>query len=182
MILNSKYNNFVIKFLPDFVPKEIREKYLKFIKRFPIPFDNVLDYLNFTIQTVSWPSLATETVEQNGKTVLPFKGGKDLFAYFNKEMNVTFKTTEGFLNYFILLEMLINYWSLGNTNDSTYVPDIYLTLLDHSGYHMFTYAFRDVVWTGISELELSYATNVPEYKTFDCSFKYKVFEIIQANG
>ncbi len=182
MILNSKYNNFVLNFLPGFVPNEIEDRYGKFIRRYPIPFENVLNYINFTIQTISWPSLATETVEQNGRIVFPFKGGKDLFAYFNKEMNITFKTTEGFLNYFILLDMLVDYWALGNEKEVTYIPDIYLNLLDHSGYHIFTYAFRGVVWTGISELELSYATNVPEYKTFDCSFKYKIFEIINVKG
>jgi hypothetical protein len=176
-LLNSKYSNFNVTIPPTFFPEVITAKYEKFINRLPIPFDNIKDYINWSIQSISWPEISTENAVQAGTKFgdRSFKGSKDTQISTDKVFDITFKTNEGFLNYFIMLEVLQDYWALDQKE--VYKPDINLSLLDYNGYMFVTYTFKQLVFKGISALELSYASNVPEYKTFNCSFSYNYSEI-----
>jgi len=47
---------------------------------------------------------------------------------------------------------------------------MYLYLLDHYGYLFMTMQYQGVIYKGLSELEISYASNVPEFRTFTATF------------
>jgi len=64
MILNSRNNNFIITIPRNFVYPSIVKKYETYLKRLPLPYDNLSDYLNASIQAMTFPSLSTELVEQ----------------------------------------------------------------------------------------------------------------------
>lgn len=171
MILNSTYNNYVFHFPKGFFPLDVERRYLPFFKRLPIPFSTLTDFMSYTVQSVSWPSIATEIVEQSVELYTPkYKAGFSLDEYINKELTITMKTVEGFLNYWVMFDTLEEYWRLYNDNDKKYVPDLAVHTLDQYGYMMFTLNYKEVVFTGLSEMELSYASNVPEYKTFTATF------------
>ena len=65
MILNSRNNNFIVSFQRGFFFPEITEKYETYIKRLPIPYENIHDYMTAGVQAITFPSLQGETVEQN---------------------------------------------------------------------------------------------------------------------
>jgi hypothetical protein len=181
MILNSKYNDFIFKFPPNFFTKEIVDKYDPFIKRLKMPYNNLVDYINFTVQSVSWPSISTETVEQfSDHGVRYFPGGWNLQMYTSKELIVTFKTTESYINYFIMYDLLEYYWQKNKNKESiSHLPSLHLMLLDRYGYLLVTFQYDYIVFSGLSELELSYASNVPEFRTFTASFKADVVKAIR---
>lgn len=182
MLLNSKYNDFVFKFPPMFFPKKFDNKYLPFLNRSKIPFTSITDYINYTIQSVSWPSITTETIEQfykNGYRV--YKGGWDLLTYTSREIVVTFKTVESYINYFIMQDLLEYYWDIyqGKEENMSHLPNLYLMLLDRYGYLIVTFKYTNVVFHSLSELELSYASNVPEFRTFTATFKSSIIQTIR---
>lgn len=177
MLLNSKNNNFVLKFPPDFISKELNKKYEPYIRRFPIPFERVIDFLNYTIQGISWPSIAMEPIEQFTQSSKQYyKSGSSTWEKYSKDITITLRLTEGFLNYFIMRDIFEEYWLKG-PGDEPYKAPFLLTLLDNLGYSFISFNFDKPVFIGISDIELSYATNVPEYKTFDLSFNYTDFTI-----
>ena len=177
MLLNSKFSNFDFRFPKGFFFPEIEERYDIFFKRQPIPYTNLTDYVNYTVQSVSWPAVTTDTTEQLFKDAIKtYKGGFEAPRYFDRTFDVTFRTTEGYLNYWIMHDQFFKYWEWGPEHEM-FLPDFNLKILDHSGYLVMTMIFKDVVFSGLSELELSYANNVPEYKSFNATFKFKIIDL-----
>lgn len=191
MLLNSKYSNFYFSFPKGWLYPEIEENYKIFIERLPLPFRNVTDFLNYTIQTVSWPAVNIETVNQinskpkrdvlrNGTPISnserTYRTGFNLELSSEKDFNVIFRTTEGFLNYWIMHDQLELYHKYGEDRGS-FLGDVRLGILDHYGYLVMTRIYKDIVYKGISDLDLSFSTNLPEYRTFNCTFTHNSFEL-----
>ena len=64
MILNSKNNQFIFKLPKGFIYPDIEEKYNFYLKRLPTPFETITDYVNHTIQSVTFPAVNSDEVEQ----------------------------------------------------------------------------------------------------------------------
>jgi hypothetical protein len=176
MILSSKNNNFIVRLNKGFIYPDIAKRYETYLKRLPLPYESVHDYLTASIQAVSFPSLDIETVEQ----VLyedphTSKGGKKFERYLDRSFTITFKTYEGYINYWIMFDLFRKYYDLDNKDQ--YLPDINLTFMDHTGFEFITINFNQIVFTGLSELELNYSSNSAEFKTFTAKFKYNYINI-----
>jgi hypothetical protein len=176
MILNSKNNNFIITIPKNFVYPSIVKKYETYLKRLPLPYDSVSDYLNASVQAMSFPSLSTELVEQVlYEDPVSAKGGKRIQTYLSRDFTMTFKSYEGYINYWIMYDLLWAYWDLDNKNK--FLPDITLTFMDHTGFEFITVVFKQIILYGISEIELNYSSNTAEFKTFTAQFKYNYIDI-----
>lgn len=83
-----------------------------------------------------------------------------------------------------MLDQFLQYRSIGEktvggqSNNKLFLPDFYIQILESYGYLSLMFKFTDIVLSGISELALSFASNVPEFQTFSATFKYKIVEII----
>lgn len=187
MILNSKNNQFVFRFPKGFIKPEIEEKYNFYLKRLPTPFENILDYVNHTVQSVSFPSVASEEVEQwvgrktsvDGKNVTKnpqyWRQSLDIGRIISKEFTVTLKAADAYLNYWVLFEVYKDFLDIPNMQD--YFPDMNLMYLDREGYQMLTVDFRQPLMKGISEVEMNYSATAMEFRTFSVNFKYNTFDI-----
>ncbi len=187
MILNSKNNQFVFRFPKGFIYPEIEEKYNYYLKRLPTPFENITDYVNHTIQSVTFPSVASDEIEQwvgrktgvDGKNITKnpqyWRQSLDLDRVVPKEFTVNLKTADGYLNYWVLFETYRYYLTVPNTED--YFPDLNLMYLDRDGYQMLTVDFRQPLMKGISEVEMNYSATAMEFRTFAVNFKYNTFDI-----
>jgi hypothetical protein len=187
VILNAKNNQFVFRFPKGFIYPEIEEKYNYYLKRLPTPFENITDYVNHTIQSVTFPSVASEEIEQwvgrktgvDGKNITKnpqyWRQSLDLDRVVPKEFTVNLKTADGYLNYWVLFETYRYYLTVPNTED--YFPDLNLMYLDRDGYQMLTVDFRQPLMKGISEVEMNYSATAMEFRTFAVNFKYNTFDI-----
>ncbi len=176
MLLNSKYSNFSFSFPKKWFYPEIYEKYDIFFKRNPIPYTNLDDYMSYTIGGVSWPSFQGDGVEQwkDGRKYI-FKSGTDFQNNLSKEFKLTFRTVEGFLNYWVMFDQLQVYWRRW-AEDKPYLDDFMVNILDQSGHLIMSMLIKGLVFTGLSELEMSFSSNIPEYRTFEASFSYNQIE------
>jgi hypothetical protein len=187
MLLNAKNNQFVFRFPRNFINKKIEEKYNFYLKRLPTPFENILDYVNHTIQSVTFPSVGSDEVEQfigrktsvDGKNITKnpqyWRQSLDMSRILPKDFTVNLKAADAYLNYWVLFEVYKDYIEVTNTED--YFPDMSLMYLDREGYQLLTVDMKQPIMKGISEVEMNYSATAMEFRTFSVNFKYNTFEI-----
>lgn len=171
MILTSRNNNFIVTFNQGFFYPSVVKKYDTYIKKLPIPYQTLHDFMTASIQAITFPSLTAPAVEQ----VLyedPYtsKGGKRLETYLERKLTITFKLYEGYVNYWAMFDQFVAYYQLNNRE--AFMPDIAITFLDQTGFEFVTVQFHQIVILSISELELNYSSNTAEFKTFTMDFNY----------
>lgn len=177
MILNAKNNNFRFEFPRNFFFDSVIEKYTPYIKKMPIPYDNLRDYINSSIQSVSFPSMEGPTVDQTLlEDPVKWRGRGRMERWLSRDFTVTFKLYEAYLNYWIMFEQLHAFYSYEQPD--YLLGDFVLQFLDNNGYEMIAFKFGKVVYTGISNLELSFSSNMPQFTTFTCNFHYNYPEIL----
>ena len=57
MILNSLNNQFVIRFPKSFFYPEIHAKWTPVVKRLKLPYENLEDFINASVQSLAFPSI-----------------------------------------------------------------------------------------------------------------------------
>jgi hypothetical protein len=121
MRLSSQNNQFVFNFPNDFIPKDIEDRMLIFMEKNFIPYDGVLDYINSTIKEITYPSIQFNTSTQTlkrGKEV-HWKNAGSVYDNFTRELDITFRSVDAHINYFMLMEILNEYFL---NNDKQYIP------------------------------------------------------------
>lgn len=177
-ILNAKSNLFVLQFPRNFFYPEIREKWTPVINRLQTPYSTIEDYVNACIQSISFPAINIDTVSQGqGQFKVHYRPGKELNPIFDRSLDITFKLSESYYSYWILFEQFEKYLSY-NREHPIYWPSMHLLFLDHHGFNTITFKMTLVVPTGLSSLNLSYASIAADYNTFTLNVKYNDFEIL----
>lgn len=177
MILNPKASNFYFNFPKGFFSERVVEKYTKYIEKQPIPFESVQQYVNSTIQSISFPSLSIDTVEQVrplGKKIT-YKSATPIQDLFSKEITINFKSTDGFINYFIMLDTILDFLNFGNPQ--VFVQSLPLRILDNEGNVVFSVVFDEVLFSSFGGLELNYTNNNPSYTGFSLGFTCNYLDV-----
>lgn len=178
MILNPKSNSFYFNFPKGFFSERIISKYENYIKKQPIPFDTVQAYVNSTIQSIGFPSLTIDSVEQVrqfGKKV-NYKSSTPVQDLFSQDFQINFKMADGFINYFIMLDTVLDF--LNFANPQIFVQSLPLRIMDGEGNVVSSVTFKEVLFTSLNELQLSFTTNNPEISSFALGFKCNYIDIV----
>ena len=199
MILNARQNSFFINFPADFFNQEVQEKYSKYYRSLLLPYKSLSDFMASTVQTINFPGFNTNLQTQTrvlGK-VQELQSSKPIADMFSRELKITFKLTDAYLNYFIFLDNALNYLepanvSAENTQNSLgqalsvpakinrnhpYFQPIRLTLLNNEGYAVSSIIFNRPMLKTLSEMNLSYSSITPQFTTFTASFQYYNFDL-----
>jgi len=179
MIINSRPSNFIFNFPVDFFHKDIEAKYSPYVQRMPgLPWDTVTNMMNAHIQSITMPSLSMTPVSQTrriGKEQT-YKSGQPVPDYFTKEMTVTMKTLDGYINYWIFLENTLLFMDL--SDERLYFDDLYVRAIDQEGHVLQTLRFEKPMLTSVSEVSMSYSDNNPDFNTFSAVFTYNALEFM----
>lgn len=178
MILNSRNNSFTLFFPPDFFANEVKEKYKKYYQSLILPYDTIEDFMSSTIQQIDFPGWSMQPVTQTrnlGKQQ-DYKNSKPIPDLFTREFSITFKMTDGFLNYWIFLDNAYNYLDFSNKNIDTLSP-IRLSFLNNEGYLLTSVIFNKPILKGQDGLKMSYSSVSPDFNTFKVTFAYFDFDI-----
>lgn len=174
MILNSLNNQFVIRFPQNFFYPEIEEKWNPVVRRLKLPYETLEDFINGTIQSVSFPSIEMDLVtQQQGQRPIRYRPGKELDPLLDRNLTVTFKLSEGFISYWILFEQIEEYLNYRESNP--FWPPMYISFLDHHGFELLEFSFNQLVPQSLSQFEVSYATTAAEFRTFTMNVTYNRF-------
>lgn len=199
MILNARQNGFIVNFPPDFFNPGVQDKYSKYYRSLLLPYKSLPDFMASTVQTINFPGFSSNLQTQTrvlGKTQ-ELQSSKPLADQFTRELKITFKLTDAYLNYFIFLDNALNYLepsnvaventknSLGqaltvpaasNVNHPFFQP-IRLTLLNNEGYAVSSIIFNRPMLKGLSEMNLSYSSITPQFTSFTATFQYYNFDL-----
>lgn len=190
--LKSRQDGFRLILPQDFICDEINEKYTKILKDQKSFYTRPIDFLNESIQKVEILGFDNGTIQQQQPgTGNPLRNPNRInenkflhtasdYTYrselnplqlIDKTLNVTFKHTIGFLNYFILFE---NFW-YQYSRDSSYSSvdfDFTIDLLDYNGRAYSRIVIINPFIHAIDMLSFDYSQPVAQSQTFRVIFKY----------
>lgn len=193
--LSPRADLFVFKFPKDFLPKEIEEKYTKILNREKSVIRNAIDYLNESIQGISFPGISDLLIEQQqtsqhpenknasvgigGKriNVEPIRNNvtysqKNILSQINGEFTVTLRKNQGLYNYFMLYETVfykvLKEYANVTPKDALFEVDI----LDSTGRIIGRIKIMQPKIDGIDGIEFSYNKLERQVETFDLKFKF----------
>ncbi len=177
MIINSRSSNFLFTFPKGFFSKAVIDKYTPYVKRNPLPYDDLSNFMAAQIQSVTFPTLSMEPVRQTrlyGKTQ-EYKNSVPIADLFTRDLQVTFKSLDGYINYWIFMENALEYLSF--ENKTLYFDDLQMRFLDQEGHVITTTQYKGTYFKGLSEVTLSYSDNNPDFKTFTATFGFFKMDI-----
>jgi len=177
MILNSLQNQFIIRFPKSFFYPEIHQKWTPVVKRLKLPYENLEDFINASVQSLTFPSIELSPVEQGQQQFrIAYRPGNELEPLFDKNLTLTFKLSEGLITYWILFEQIELFIQIYEVKKPFWDP-MYVSFLDHHGFELVAFSFDKIIPTGMSQFDISYATTAAEFNTFTLNLRYNRFKI-----
>lgn len=177
MILNVRNNSFVFLFPENFFTESVKEKYKTYYQSLILPYDTIDEFMSSTVQQVDFPAWEMRPVEQTrplGK-LQEYKNSKPLKELFTREITLTMKISDAYLNYFIFLENALEFLDFSN-KEQTLKP-IKLLMLNNEGYSVSSITFNNPILMSQSGIKLSYSSVTPQFNAFSIKFKYFDFKL-----
>jgi hypothetical protein len=152
----------------------ISERYKPYLNRIPgNMITRPIDFLNYSIQSINLPGASFSPSEQVGKL-----GRKRIYRdsiptqeLIEKQMTVTFQLLDGYINYWMMLDIYNDLYAYENRN--VHIPSgTNLRILDAEGNVLVTLQMNNVLFTEIGSLEMSFSDNTPDFSTFETTFVY----------
>lgn len=199
--LKGKQDGFRLLLPDEFIVNEINDKYTRIIKEKKGYLYRPIDFLNETIQGIQVLGFQDGVIEQiqpshNGKPMIDadrikqnnfmhtgseyvYRSEKNPLALIDKTLNITFRHTLGFLNYFLIFE---NFWYQysrdfqfkypRNPKNSNLVEQFAIDLFDNIGQIYSRIILYNPIINGIDMLDLNYTQPIAQSQTFQVTFKY----------
>lgn len=169
-------NQFHFNLPSDFVPEELEERYLDLLGAKRMLYPRVIDFINSTIQTCSFPSINFPVVSnpQNlRRKMIKWKTVGSIYDLFDDTVTVTFLNVDSNLNFLMLLDILTNHYV---NVDKAYDQPIIITFVDENKNALYHVQFRDVIWTGLSDNIFAFNDQTISTKTFTATFTYNFID------
>lgn len=176
MRISSQNNQFIFNLPQDFITQRLEDQFQKLMDKNLIPYSDVMAYVNSTIKDIVFPSLSYQTAEQNkyhGKRIVWREAG-NMMDKFQGEIDVTFRSVDSHLNYFIVMQILNDYY----LNKPNYLDVLNIKVLDKDGDLIYTVLLKDVVYKSLSELRMAYYASEFNEQTFTVTFAYNYIDIV----
>jgi hypothetical protein len=142
-----------------------------------VQYDTVLDYLNSTIKSVSFPGISIETPEQNlirGKVraYKPSKNVQDIVT--SHEFTVTFRSVDSDLNYWLAYDIFSKHY-LDVVN--LYINPFLLTAVDIWRDAIYRIKFFEIIAISLSDNTFDYSQQKTNSKEFTVTFKFNFIDV-----
>jgi len=176
MLLNALNSQFVVRFPKGFFYTDIVKKWDPVVQRLKLPYQSLEDFINSTIQSVTFPAVELPNVTQpQGMFQIQYRPGKELEPLLEKNLTVTFKLTEGFISYWVLFEQIEQFIQYGDS--VPFWPPMYISFLDHHGFELMAFSFEKIIPVDLSQFEVAYSQTAAEFNTFTMTLRYNRYEI-----
>jgi len=177
MRLSSQSSQFVFNLPSDFLTQDIISTYTPILEKNWVQYENVIDYLNSTIKSVSFPGLSITTPEQNlirGKkrAYLPATNVNDIVT--TREFTVTFRSVDSDLNYWLTYDIFIkHYLDVYNL----YINPFTITAVDIHRDAIYLIKFFEILAISLGDLKFDYSQQKVNAKEFTMTFKFNFIEV-----
>lgn len=177
MRINSQNNQFVFNLPQGFITTDVEKKFQILMDKNFVQYLDVISYLNSNIKDIVFPSISYDNVEQkkfHGKNV-KFREAGNITDKFQGEIDITFRSVDSHLNYFILLEICNIFYLQDNPN---YLDTVTIDILDKDGDCIYTIKLDEVLIASLSEIRLSYNATEFNEQTFSLQISYNYIDIV----
>ena len=191
--LKGKQDSFKLTIPDTFIIDEINEKYSKIIQSNKSYLYKPIDFLNETIQSVQVLGIVDATVEQQqsgkGKSIYGnknrdlqnqfmhtatdynYRSEKNPIALVDKTLNVYFRHTLGYVNYFLIFENF--FWQYSRDTKYKKLPEqFFIDIFNNKGEVYSRIVIDDPIISEIDMLDFNYNAPVAQSQTFKVTFKY----------
>lgn len=177
MRLSSQSSQFVFNLPSDFLPQEVVTTYKPILEKNWIQYESVIDYLNSTIKSISYPGLNLNLPEQtlwHGKkrSYKPATNINDIVT--TREFTVDFRSVDSDLNYWLGVDILAKHY-LDVLN--LYINPFTLTAVDIHRDAIYQIKFYEIIAMSIGDLKFDYSQQKVNPKEFNMTFKFNWFEV-----
>lgn len=194
--LKGRQDGFRLLLPKDFIPKQVEEKYAKILQESRSFIIKPIDFLNETIQKVQLLGfnnasmvqvqtrrgdvpMGSNRIQQNrfmhAGTDTIYRSPANPESLIDKTVNITFRHTLGYLNYFILFESFLYFYSRDVRSKD--LPKMFqVELLNSKGSVYARINIKDPIIDGIDMLDFDYTQPMAQSQTFNMIIKYSDFE------
>ena len=176
MRLSSMSNAFIFNLPQDFLTQDAIIEYRVLLEKNYIQYENVLDYLNSSIKSVSYPGLSFEMPKQMqpfGKNI-NYKPAINVQDLSSRELIITFRSIDSDLNYWIMYDIFIKHY-LDSIN--LWVKPFTITALDVNRDAIYNIIFKEIIAYNLSENIFDYSQQKIVNKEFTLNIKYNFIEM-----
>lgn len=196
--LKSRQDNFRLMLPKDFIVDELVEKYTKVLTDAHSFYTTPIDFLNETIQGIQVLGFTGGTVQQQqpargawSKTPerkpqnnflhvasdYNYRSEVSPIALVDKTLNITFRHTLGFVNYFLLFENF--FWQFArDTQYNELVKAFYVDIFNDKGEVYARIELQNPIIDTMDMLDLNFTQPIANSQTFNVSFKYSNVDFI----
>ena len=177
MFLPTLPSSFIFNLPSDFLPPSVINDYDGYIDMYQMPYSNIIDFLNSTIKSISFPGVsvtANKQIINRGKVIFykPATPVQDIVT--THEVNVVFRSVQGNLNYMILLDIFEKHYL---DTDHLFVEPLVKTTLDPWRNGLFALKYYQVVLLSISETTFDYSVQKLNAQEFTLTFSFNFYEL-----
>lgn len=177
MRLSSLHSSFVFNLPSMFVKPEVNESYMPLLQSMHVQYDSVIDYLNSTIKSVTYPGLSYTPVtqtRQHGK-IFYIKPAKNVFDLVTtNEISVVFRSVDSDINYWMMVDLFSKHYI--DTNNM-YIDPFKLSCVDMFRNEIYSIVLHDVLFTSISDNPFEYNNYKMTDKEFTAVFNFNYIDI-----
>jgi hypothetical protein len=169
-------NAFIFNLPQDFLTQDAIIEYRILLEKNYIQYENVLDYLNSSIKSVSYPGLNFEMPKQMqpfGKNI-NYKPAINVQDLSSRELTITFRSIDSDLNYWIMYDIFIKHY-LDSIN--LWVKPFTITALDVNRDAIYNIIFKEIIAYNLSENIFDYSQQKIVNKEFTLNIKYNFIEM-----
>lgn len=177
MLLNPLDQSFVIALDYNWFYPDISTTWMPIMHRLYLPYITCEDFFNANITSVNFPGINSNPPQQQGHMYgLTKRQSNQVDQIVDKSLQLTVKTTESYISYFMAKHQFDLYLRLGQLTP-LYLPDISVTLLDDGGFETITYVYQQLTPVSLGNISMSYAARMGQFNTFTWDFKYNYYDV-----
>ena len=179
MLLNARSDLDSFQFPRGFVPENLINKYGSYLGRLDLPYDTILDVINYSIVGLDIPNLQFETVTQvvagfddkaRGR-VITYRSAKSFEdSLDSKKIVINFKALDGLINYWAMREIMTHYYSY--QVKTHYILDLSLRDYDSDGIVMSQVIFRGCIMKNLSGVTRDFSNPNNNVKEFSLELEF----------
>jgi hypothetical protein len=177
MRLSTLSSSFIFQFPSDFLPPTVLNDYRGFLEKYKMPYENIIDYLNSTIKSVSFPGLAVNLPSQTiirGKKISykPATPVQDIVA--SHEITVTFRDVDGHANYMLMYDIFQKHYL---DTQNLFIQPLTITSLDMWRNSVYQIRFYQLIAMNLSECLFDYSVQKINPAEFSVTFNFNFIEL-----
>lgn len=192
--LKGRQDKFRIRFPKEFLLQEIEEKYTKVLIEKHSFFVSPIEFLNESIQSIQILGFTNASMVQQQigidsqyqnptiKTRIHtfndhiYRSEKNPVALIDKTINIVFRHTLGFTNYFMVFENFFKQYDRETSYNNVPITTLPIDVMNEYGEIYARVLIHGPIIDAMDMLDLSYTQPIAQSQTFQVTFKYSNIE------